>query len=488
MIWMHSATCRVHYPWRVWALLLLVVALSSVAAAEDSLVTSLKTTTQGLADAISRANGWDRANVSIGAVDTWDAQIGRGLAYSFRIEEDGAQTDLSFSEPLSSWEFLFADGELERAAGEEDGDTALSLLGSRRPGGSAGAASLPPFELAGPLELWIQDAQQLRLTMPHEVDAGELRKVVLAEGALVRVHGAQSVSLARPLQLPLPIVSGPEDRPAEATGVAAGLLALSGRLRAAARSQSLAGGSSMRHLVSLRVVSPTSLEAVGQVPLGSLEPGGGENGSRSDADGGADISSPSVGRLKVKRLSSTAVELRRPSQVASPGWPAEVATGGEGWAWPLPGVAATDPRLVAIEAALGGALGGRARERGSFRILSASAEPLQVVRVEFEAERRLGGSNGGGGGGAGGAAAAEAALAAQVVGTALSSLERQVWEMTARVDAKGGVQPIQVRQVAPLGSTVSLAVTDVTVNGTLVETDPQVLPPLGMSVLGEGLP
>lgn len=42
------------------------------------------------------------------------------------------------------------------------------------------------------------------LLMQHEVDAGVLKKVVLADGAVVTVKGARSVSLCHPIELPLP--------------------------------------------------------------------------------------------------------------------------------------------------------------------------------------------------------------------------------------------------------------------------------------------
>ena len=103
-----------------------------------------------------------------------------------------------------------------------------------------------------------------------------LKRVLLADGAVVSVQGAREVSLSRPLQLPLPLTRGPEG------GLAASLVALAARLRSASRGEE-------KPLLSLRIVGPTSLTAV-KTP-------------EEEASGG---------RLKVKRLGSGAIEVTSP--------------------------------------------------------------------------------------------------------------------------------------------------------------------------------
>ncbi|KAE8698795.1 hypothetical protein F3Y22_tig00110597pilonHSYRG00860 [Hibiscus syriacus] len=66
-----------------------------------------------------------------------------------------------------------------------------------------GLPVLAPFQLAGPMELWIQDAKDMRISLPHDVDAGVLKKVILADSAVVTVKGARSVSLRHSVDLPL---------------------------------------------------------------------------------------------------------------------------------------------------------------------------------------------------------------------------------------------------------------------------------------------
>ena len=107
--------------------------------------------------------------------------------------------------------------------------------------------------------------------MQHDVDAGVLKKVILADGAVVIVKGARSVSLRRPVELPLPLNR-------TNNGVASGLLKLAEHLQDAAHSQD---GS----LLSLRVVGPTSLTSP------------------------ASSSSSSSHRLKLKRLAPGLEEL-----------------------------------------------------------------------------------------------------------------------------------------------------------------------------------
>lgn len=102
---------------------------------------------------------------------------------------------------------------------------------------------LAPFQLAGPMELWIQDAKNIRVSLPHDVDAGILRKVILAEGAVITVKGAKSVSLCHAIDLPLPFNR-------TQNGFACGLLSLAEHLHHASRTC----GSP---LLSLRIVSPT---------------------------------------------------------------------------------------------------------------------------------------------------------------------------------------------------------------------------------------
>lgn len=78
--------------------------------------------------------------------------------------------------------------------------------------------------------------------LQHDVDAGVLKKVILADGAVVTVKGAWSVSLRYPIDLPLPLNMTDN-------GFGSGLMALAEHLRHASRSQITSWGLSDLHLV-----------------------------------------------------------------------------------------------------------------------------------------------------------------------------------------------------------------------------------------------
>lgn len=114
--------------------------------------------------------------------------------------------------------------------------------------------------------------------LQHDVDAGVLKKVILADGVVVTVKGARSVSLRHPVNLPLPLNRSQN-------GFASGLLALAEHLRRASRTKGAPP-------LSLRIVGPTSLTSPSPSPSPSFS-----------------SSSPSNSRLKLKRLAPGLVEL-----------------------------------------------------------------------------------------------------------------------------------------------------------------------------------
>lgn len=62
---------------------------------------------------------------------------------------------------------------------------------------------LPNFTLTGPLELVLTEAQPISLYVPHQADAGLVRRILLQPGAALSVHNARTVALRRPVDLPL---------------------------------------------------------------------------------------------------------------------------------------------------------------------------------------------------------------------------------------------------------------------------------------------
>eukprot|EP00271_Cylindrocystis_brebissonii_P015937 TRINITY_DN39019_c0_g1_i1.p1 TRINITY_DN39019_c0_g1~~TRINITY_DN39019_c0_g1_i1.p1 ORF type:complete len:488 (+),score=63.59 TRINITY_DN39019_c0_g1_i1:290-1753(+) len=157
----------------------------------------------------------------LGRVHLDDAKFGKTLLYSLALEvEGGRQVDFSLVEEITTWDYLLPpahSGMLPPAAasnlmaaeslGEDEVEEGEDDVAGSRPF-EAPSAVLPPFRLEGPLELWVEQAGQLRFTMPDEVEMGKVKKVVLADGAVITVDAAKAFTLARPLRnLPLPLTS-----------------------------------------------------------------------------------------------------------------------------------------------------------------------------------------------------------------------------------------------------------------------------------------
>ena len=188
------------------------------------------------------------------------------------------------------------------------------------------------------------------------MDAGVLKKVMLADGAVVTVKGARSVSLRHPLEFPLPLNRSQN-------GFASGLLTLAEQLRHASRTQ----GAS---LLSLRIVGPTSLTA----PTSS--------------------SPSSTNRLKLKRLAPGLVELSSTSKALSTIdlqedattllTPSQFTT-----MWPLPSVNGSNSNLLGFETLLSSVLGPKANKKGSFKLLKADVSAQTFLKIGFGVEKKL---------------------------------------------------------------------------------------------------
>ncbi|MCO5609648.1 hypothetical protein L7F22_063878 [Adiantum nelumboides] len=309
-------------------------------------------------DALIMNLGWSKDEVQISHIDTTDSKFGQTLVYEFDIEIGGKMIPLRLTEEVQVWKYI---EELPAGSGESLAIKTIPVtLGE--PDSQVLAAILAPFQLSGPVELWIQDAEQVRLAVPNDVEAGVLKKVLLADGAVVTVEGAREISLARPLQLPLPLPGISNDG-----GLAASLVALADRLRYASRVEE-------KPLLSLKIVGPTSLVA----------------SSAKDSE-------TSRNKLKVKRLSPGAIELLSSQQQEDGGLTDSVQNSlsvlsgvqQEPWLWPLPSLNGSDSRLLNLEKLLLSAMGPSAYRKGSFKLLRAKVSAATFVRVEFQLEKKL---------------------------------------------------------------------------------------------------
>ncbi|XP_062222487.1 protein TUNICAMYCIN INDUCED 1-like [Phragmites australis] len=296
-----------------------------------------------LRDAIVKGLGFQAEGLKVSGFDVRDALVGQAVAYEFDIEVGRKVLPVRLLEDVTRWDFV--DLPIFRSQADAD-DTALAEI--RRGGrGSVVEPTLPPFQLAGPMELWIQDGDDVRLALPHDVDAGTLKKVVLSDGAVVTVKGARAVSLRLPLELPLPL------NRTTYKGRLSSLLSIAQALRGAARSNK-------KPLLSLRIEGPTSLSSTP---------------SMSPND-----------KLKLKRLAPGQVEL---SSRAIPAVTDDEHEPHNTGLWPLLSLNGSDGSLQGFEELLASVLGKKAGEKGTFKLLKGRASAQTYVKMAFTVEKRL---------------------------------------------------------------------------------------------------
>ncbi|KAJ7535303.1 hypothetical protein O6H91_12G026900 [Diphasiastrum complanatum] len=371
-----------------------------------------------------------------------DAKIGQTLIYEFDIEVGGVVLPLKLSEEIKTWRFLHELPPSNHEAGdigkEEEYKALVEVLHPE-----AHEAVLEPFQLAGPVELWIQDAKQLRLAVPHDVEAGVLKRVLLADGAVVTVTGARELSLARPLQFPLPLIGQ-----AHEGGLASSLLNLASRLRYSSRPDG-------QPLLSLRVVGPTSLVAAAS--------------KESDV---------TTGKLKVKRLAPGSVELVARQQEGVLNEPVELlqapSISTNPWVWPLPSLNSSDAKLLSLEQALKASLGPAAYRKGTFKLLRARASAASFIHIQFELEKTL---------------STDAFDSDMWPDWATKPAVQKVeFEILAKVEGDK-ILPVSARQLDPHAQVVALSSGEMNSNATLTKTPPflPVIKPMTLDLDWEGI-
>ncbi|KAF7843064.1 nicotiana tabacum ORF protein [Senna tora] len=309
-----------------------------------------------LKEAIVKGLGFAAEDFKISGFDPRDAQVGHSVEYEFDVEIDQKVIPFKLLEDVNRWEYV----DLPIFRVQEPGPPGEENALVQKRDSSNGLPVLAPFQLAGPMELWIQDAKDMRISLPHDVDAGVLKKVIIADGAVVTVKGARSVSLRQPLDLPLPLNK-------TQNGFAAGLLTLAEQLRHASRSQDAP-------LLSLRIVGPTSLSSPSS-------------------------STSSHNRLKLKRLAPGLVELSSPSNTKAIETLSTIDLQNEAptlltptqftTMWPLASINGSNANLVGFEALLSSVLGPKANKKGSFKLLKADVSAHTFVKIGFQAEKKL---------------------------------------------------------------------------------------------------
>ncbi|KAI3804991.1 hypothetical protein L1987_26943 [Smallanthus sonchifolius] len=279
-----------------------------------------------LEEVIARGLGFQSDDLKISGFDLRDALVGRSIVYEIDLEIDNKVFPLKLLDDVNRWQredlpILQVDHQGRNTSHEN-----VLVAKKMKKKNSQRSPVLAPFQLAGPMELWIQDAKNMKLSLPHHVDDGELRKVIIADGAVVTVKGAKSVSLLRPIELDLPLTKGQN-------GFASRMLSLADRLRHAALTRD--------QLLSLRIVGPTSL------------------------------TSPNSSSSANKRNLNWLVN-------------------GPNTFWPVKSVNGSNTHLIGLEKILSSVLGPKASEDGSFRLLKADISAQTFVKIGFQVEKVVG--------------------------------------------------------------------------------------------------
>ena len=117
---------------------------------------------------IGKGLGLVADDLKITGFDLKDAKVGHSVAYEFELEIDNQVFPLKFLENAQHWEYvdlpIFQIQEQPRAP--QHGDE--NLLVQKR-NTASDLPVLAPFQLAGPMELWIQDADGLRVSLPVSI-------------------------------------------------------------------------------------------------------------------------------------------------------------------------------------------------------------------------------------------------------------------------------------------------------------------------------
>lgn len=106
--------------------------------------------------------GFQADDFKISGFDLRDALVGHSVAYEFDVEVDNKVFPFKLLEDVNRWEFV--DLPIFRVEdpirpGDENG-----LVEQKKD--DNGSPVLAPFQLAGPMEIWIQDAKDMRISLP----------------------------------------------------------------------------------------------------------------------------------------------------------------------------------------------------------------------------------------------------------------------------------------------------------------------------------
>lgn len=294
---------------------------------------------------ISATQDWNSEEVVVSNIDTAGAKVGKAQSYELDVQVGEKVFPARFVEELTSSRY----SEAKETGVDGKRNSFGDLMESAN---LAAKAVLLPFQMEGPLEVWIEEADNLQLVMPGNDNIGGFKRLILAVGVVVTVEGAQEVSLAEPVDFPSSLNTS-----VPVSGPGSNLWALSLSLRHAMQLEG-------RRLVVLRIVGPTLMVV--------------------DALGNQETAESSV---EANFFAPGALELF--TNITESNLPSRIGKLTDQQMWPLPSLYSSDLKLLFLEKLLIKYLGNRAYREGSFRIIRASATASMFVRIQLELEKKL---------------------------------------------------------------------------------------------------
>lgn len=109
--------------------------------------------------------GFQSEEVKISGFDVRDALVGHAVSYEFDLEIDKKVLPIKLLEDVNRWEYVdLPIFQVEQPNGPVDENGLVPMRNKKKSGDVSPV--LAPFQLAGPMELWIQDANDMRLSLP----------------------------------------------------------------------------------------------------------------------------------------------------------------------------------------------------------------------------------------------------------------------------------------------------------------------------------
>lgn len=116
-------------------------------------------------ETIVKGLGFQADEVKVSGFDVRDALVGHAVSYEFDLEIDNKVLPFKLLEDVNRWEYVdLPIFQLEQPFGSMDENGLVPMRNKKT--SSDALPVLAPFQLAGPMELWIQDANNMRLSLP----------------------------------------------------------------------------------------------------------------------------------------------------------------------------------------------------------------------------------------------------------------------------------------------------------------------------------